>query len=188
VRPAVAWRHLTLIAILKATDDGLFRTAVAGVTPLPPHGRVTPPSPHLPPLPRSRLLDEREAMLESLDDPTLWDADAHEMQAWSQPGVSHESLRRLKRGYWSVQAELDLHGLTRNEAKLELVAFLYDCRRRGVRCTRIIHGKGLGSPDRLPVLKTHVAYWLTCYKEVLAFVQARPCDGGSGALTVLLRG
>lgn len=129
-------------------------------------------------------------MLESLDDPDRWDVDAQsgEVLTWSQPGVSHELLRRLRRGYWSVQAELDLHGLTRDEAKLELVEFLYDCRRRGIRCVRIIHGKGLGSPDRLPILKTHVAHWLTRRKEILAYVQARPCDGGSGALSVLLRG
>lgn len=178
------------IVILKATDSEAFLEATAGVTPLPPHGRITLPAPRLPPLPRSRLMDAREAMLESLDDPTPWDTNAQfgEALAWSQSGISHEALRRLRRGYWSVQAELDLHGLTRDAAKRELVDFLVDCRRHGARCVRIIHGKGLGSPDRLPVLKTHVAHWLTQRREVLAYVQARPCDGGSGALAVLLRG
>lgn len=178
------------IVILSSTDDEAFRSATGDVTPLPPHGRVTHALKRPPPLPRSRLLDERQVMLESLSDPDRWDADAQsgEVLTWSQPGISREVLRRLKRGYWSVQAELDLHGLTREEAKVELVDFLYDCQRRGIRCLRIIHGKGLSSPDRIPILKTHVAHWLTRRREVLAYVQARPCDGGGGALSVLLRG
>ena len=90
-----------------------------------------------------------------------------------------------KRG--SIQSQIDLHGLTREEAREVLVDFVRQSRRRGHRCVRVVHGKGLGSPGRAPVLKGRVLRWLVQKKEVLAFVQARPAEGGAGALVVLLK-
>jgi DNA-nicking Smr family endonuclease len=135
------------------------------------------------------LRDERAVLLSSLTDPVRWDVDADtEADAsYIRPGLSRQTLRRLRRGDWHTQAELDLHGLTKLEAKHELVDFLHECGRRGVRCIRIIHGKGLGSRNREPVLRHHVRHWLPQRDEVLAFVQARPVDGGSGAVMVLLK-
>ena len=86
-----------------------------------------------------------------------------------------------------IQDELDLHGHTALEARESLVRFLNDCLRNGARCVRIIHGKGLRSKNREPVLKTKVANWLIQRNEVLAFCQARQVDGGSGAVMVLLK-
>ncbi len=97
-------------------------------------------------------------------------------------------MPRLRRGTWRICAQLDLHGLRRDEARETLVGFLDDCRRHNHRCVRIIHGKGLGSVNREPVLKGKVRKWLVQRSDVLAFCQARPNDGGSGALLVLLAG
>ncbi|MEW5892087.1 MAG: Smr/MutS family protein [Pseudomonadota bacterium] len=172
-----------------AEDIELFRSEVADATPLGPHGRFLHPLDPPPALPLSRLRDQREVMLESLTDPGEWDASTEtgEELIYLRPGISRQVLRRLRSGEWRVQAELDLHGLTRAEAKIELVDFLHACDRRGIRCIRIIHGKGLGSPNREPVLKRAVRHWLAQREEVLAYVQARPADGGGGAVIALLR-
>lgn len=172
-----------------AADIELFRSEVAGTTPLGAHGRFLHPFDPPPALPLSRLRDQREVMLESLTDPGDWDesAETGEELVYVRPGISRQVLRRLRNGDWRAQAELDLHGLTRAEAKVELVEFLHECFRRGARCLRIIHGKGLGSPNREPVLKQAVRHWLAQREEVLAYVQARPADGGGGALIVLLK-
>jgi DNA-nicking Smr family endonuclease len=170
-------------------ETDLFRQAVADAEPLTHHGRFLHDIPPPPPIPLSRLRDEREVILESLRDPTDWDeaTETGEELSYIRPGLPRQILRRL-RGQWVAQAELDLHGLNRVEAKHELAEFLFECKRRGVRCVRVIHGKGLGSKNREPVLKTHVRHWLTQRDEVLAYVQARPAEGGGGAVMVLLRG
>ncbi len=167
-----------------------FRKAVEDATPLGQHGRYLHPIEPLPPLPRSRYRDEREVILESMQDPTAWDevAECGEGNSYLRPGLPRRTLRRLHLGEWFTEAELDLHGLTKVEAKQALADFLFQCKRRGLRCVRIIHGKGLRSPNREPVLKWHVRYWLAQREEVLAFVSARPVDGGGGALVALLRG
>jgi DNA-nicking Smr family endonuclease len=174
---------------LPEQDSRLFRQAVAGAQPLTPHGRILHDTPPPPPIPLSRLRDEREVILESLQDPERWDEamETGEELSYVRPGLPRQILRRL-RNQWVAQAELDLHGLNRLEAKRELAAFLLDCRRHGVRCVRIVHGKGLGSKNREPILKIHVRHWLSQRDEVLAYVQARPADGGGGAVMVLLRG
>lgn len=171
-------------------DLDAFRSEMDDVEPISPHGRVIHPSPRLPPLPLSLFRDEREVILESMQDPAHWDEDAEngEDASFVRPGLSRQTLRRLRRGEWHIQAELDLHGMTKIEAKHELAEFLHECKRRGGRCVRIIHGKGLRSPNKEPVLKHHVRHWLTQRDEVLAYVSARPVDGGGGAVVVLLKG
>lgn len=168
----------------------LFRGEMRDVTPLSPHGRFVHPEFKPSPLPLSLFRDEREVIRESLRDPVRWDEDseADATASYVRPGLSRQTLRRLRRGEWLTQAELDLHGLTKLEAKHELSEFLHECKRRGVRCVRIIHGKGLRSHNREPVLKQHVRHWLTQLADVLAYVAARPVDGGDGAVVVLLKG
>lgn len=172
-----------------AVDVELFRAEVADATPLCPHGRFLHPFDPPPALPLSRLRDQRAVMLESLTDPMHWDesAETGEELVYVRQGISRQILGKLRRGDWRAQAELDLHGLTRAEAKVELVEFLHECFRRGARCLRIVHGKGLGSPNREPVLKQAVRHWLAQREEVLAYVQARPAEGGGGAVIVLLK-
>jgi DNA-nicking Smr family endonuclease len=150
-------------------------------------GSIHPASP--PPHPRQRELDERAAQAASLSDEIgieqLLDTD--EELSFRRENVGPDVLPRLRRGHWVVQNQLDLHGLRVDEAREALVAFIARALKREQRCLRVIHGKGLGSAGKEPVLKGKVLKWLVQRDEVLAFCQARPTDGGAGALIVLLR-
>ncbi len=167
----------------------LFRDAVAGAQVLAPPDRVLLRRAPPPPVPRQRLRDERAALLESLSDSVDLDSllETDERLSYRAPGIGPDVLRKLRRGHWVIQAELDLHGLRRDEARAALLEFTHDAQQRGARCLRVIHGKGLGSPGREGVLKHKVRTWLLQMRDVLAFCQAGPHDGGAGALIVLLR-
>ena len=174
------------------TDEReLFLAAVAGAKPLP--ATPMPPSvqakPKPKPIPVKRLEDENQALMDSrLSDMTpesLLDSD--DQLSFARHGISSDTLRKLRRGHWVVQASLDLHGLRTDEARAAFAEFLKHCANREIRCVRIIHGKGLGSINRQPVLKGKVLAWLMQKEEVLAFCQAPANDGGSGAVRVLLR-
>jgi DNA-nicking Smr family endonuclease len=174
---------------LTETDRSLFRQAVADAKPLPHHGKAQRKREAPPPYPVQSHLDEHAALRESLaagwtEEDWLESGDEPN---FLRPGLTRQVLRKLRSGAWVIQGELDLHGLDRHEAREALAGFLANCIKRGIRCVRVIHGKGLGSKNREPVLKTKVKHWLTQRGEVLAYCQARPVDGGSGALVVLLR-
>ena len=170
-----------------ASDDAaLFRDAVGDAKPLPDPGRIAPQTPRAKPIPRPRRSHEQPAH-DLLTDHLPKGFETGDALDFHRPGVSPQALRRLRRGHWAVQDELDLHGLTRDEARARLVAFLQHCQQRDRRCVRIIHGKGLSSKNNEPVLKQLVRSWLTQREEVLAFVQARPEEGGGGAVIVLLK-
>ena len=175
---------------LSETDRNMFRQAVADAKPMPQHGKVLRKKEAPPPYPVQSQLDEKEALRESLA--AEWSTqdwlDSGDEPNFLRPGLSRQVLRKLRSGTWVIQDQLDLHGLDRHEAREALAAFLARCLKRGMRCVRVIHGKGLGSKNREPVLKTKVKQWLAQREEVLAFCQARPADGGSGALMVLLKG
>ena len=167
-----------------------FLDAVRDVEPLPDRGRVvhaqTPPTP----LPLQRRKDDLEVLRDSLSDriePDL-EIESGDELTFLRPGLSRQVLRRLRSGYWATQDELDLHGSRSDEARALLTDFLSLAVKRGHRCVIVVHGKGLSSKNREPVLKRKVASWLTQRAEVLAFSQARPADGGSGAVVVLLKG
>jgi DNA-nicking Smr family endonuclease len=170
-------------------DVALFREAVGDVLPLRPSGRRLPPFKRLKPIPLLSMQDDQQVLVDSLSDHIPW-AEAMETGeelAFLRPGLARQTLRRLRGGHWIIQAELDLHGHTSDEARLRLAEFLNQCKKRGLRCIRIIHGKGLRSKNKEPVLKIKVKNWLIQREEVLAFCQARPADGGSGAALVLLK-
>jgi DNA-nicking Smr family endonuclease len=171
-------------------DDGdVFEKLFSNVTPLPAHGRVIHATTPRRPIPEQRLRDERAALADSLSDHIEWDigTETGDQLVYLRNGLPPQTLKKLRRGHWVIQAELDLHGQTTSEARESLVYFLNDCLRRGARCVRVIHGKGLRSKNREPVLKTKVANWLIQRDEVLAFCQARQVDGGGGAVMVLLK-
>ncbi len=173
-----------------AADDGdLFEKLFSNVVRLPDHGRVTHLRPKLQPIPVQRLRDERAALADSLSDHITWDIgiETGEELVYLRDGLSQQTVKKLRRGHWVIQDELDLHGLTSVEARALLIEFLNACKRGSVRCVRIIHGKGLRSKNREPVLKSKVANWLIQRDEVLAFCQARQVDGGGGAVVVLLK-
>ncbi len=171
------------------SDSELFRLAVSDVEPLR-HDRVHFEPEPAKPQPRQRELDEEAALYESLYDLSPLDLllEGSDEPAFLRPGIARSVLRDLRRGRWLVQAQLDLHGATREQARELMAMFLAGSCQRGVRCMRVIHGKGLGSPGCEPVLKGLVQGWLVQRQEVLAFCQARASEGGAGAVVVLLRG
>ncbi|HMN93559.1 MAG TPA: Smr/MutS family protein [Hydrogenophaga sp.] len=166
-----------------------FELAVGPVRALRETGRVLHPRPGASTLPLQRQRDEeavmREALSDEFDVETLLHTD--DRLSFLRPGLGPDVLVRLRAGRWSIQRQIDLHGLRTDEAREALGRFLRECHQQGLRCVRVVHGKGLGSPGRTPVLKDRVPRWLVQKSEVLAFAQARPVDGGAGALLVLLR-
>jgi DNA-nicking Smr family endonuclease len=177
------------LAEQRAREANLFRKEMGDAVPLAEHGKRLS-EPHRPlPYPVQTTLDEQAAlaatMSDEIDIERLLDTDAN--LSYRREAISLDSVRKLRKGHWSIKAQLDLHGLRTEEARDALVLFLNTCQRKDWRCVRIIHGKGLGSPDKEPILKGKVLRWLVQRDEVLAFCQARPNDGGSGALLVLLK-
>jgi DNA-nicking Smr family endonuclease len=170
-------------------DAELFRRSIGEVAPLAPADRAVPSVPRPLPIAQQHLADEQAALQESLSDEfsieTLLDTD--EALSFARNGIGPDALRKLRRGHWVIQTQLDLHGLRTDEAREALAVFLRNACKRGLRCVRVIHGKGLGSVNKEPVLKNKVRNWLVQKEEVLAFCQARAADGGAGALVVLLK-
>ncbi|MGB5247903.1 MAG: Smr/MutS family protein [Woeseia sp.] len=168
-------------------DAELFRRAVAGARPVEVKFAELPKK-RPPPRARFRRLDEAAVLQESLDiDIDDLEASAGERLRFRRPELGERTLRRLARGRYAVQAEIDLHGMTASEAEVALRDFINASLQSHYRCVRVIHGKGLGSGLGGPVLKVRVNRWLRRWREVLAFVSARQVDGGAGAVYVLLR-
>lgn len=178
-------------------EAGLFSGALKGVTRIAESDRYVAPMRAIPVRaavpgrPRTRAEDDAAVLRESLsdqfdveglveDDPSV---------AYARPGVGPDVVRKLKKRAWPVQDELDLHGLTRDLAREQVVNFLGRACRRGVRCVRIVHGRGFGSPGGEPVLRAMLHSWLVQMEndEVVAFCVAGKKDGGHGALIVLLK-
>lgn len=169
----------------------LFREAVSGSRRLKDN-RIKPYRSRIKPVPKQRLKDEQEvlnASLEPLSLDMIVDAeiDSEDEISFARSGVQPNVIRKLRRGQYRIEAELDLHRMTTQQAQEALRSFIVQCQQRHIRCVRIIHGKGLGSTNKMPVLKTRVNSWLRQWNNVLAFCSARKCDGGTGALYVLLR-
>ena len=169
-------------------ERNLFSLAVGAVIPLRKAGEVAAAKARPLAIPRQRLRDEAAVMVEALSDEfdveSLLETD--DALSFRRRGIGPEVVRKLRRGVWAIQAQLDLHGLRRDEAREALGKFLREAGRTGCRCVRVVHGKGHGSPGREPVLKGKVKSWLVQKNEVIAFTQARAAQGGAGALIVLL--
>jgi DNA-nicking Smr family endonuclease len=171
-----------------ADDVTLFRDAVKDVKPFtasPKDEYKLKPKP----IPLQFIRDEQQALVDSLSDHYI---PAHEIETgeellYLRDGHSPDILSKLRRGHWVIQAKIDLHGLISDEARLYVSTFISDCKKRGIRCVRIVHGKGLGSRNREPVLKHKLRGWLMQKDEVIAYAEAKKQDGGSGAVIVLLK-
>lgn len=178
-----------LAQLRREREKRLFELAVGPVRPLADAGRIAPVQGQVEPLPMQRQRDEasvmREALSDEFDVETLLHTD--ELLSYRRPGLGPDVVRKLRAGHWSIQRQIDLHGLRTEEAREALGRFVRECHQNGLRCVRVVHGKGLGSPGRAPVLKNRVLRWLVQKNEVMAFAQARPAEGGAGALVVLLR-
>ncbi|MEY3524099.1 MAG: hypothetical protein RIR92_164 [Pseudomonadota bacterium] len=169
-------------------EKTLFQRAVGPVKPLPSRPRVELNGTPAPPKAFQQKLDDDRVLHQSLSDDfdvsTLLDTD--DELSYRRSGIGTDVTQRLRKGHWSLQGQIDLHGLRSDEAREALGQFIRDAYKRGWRCVRVVHGKGLGSPGKTPVLKSKVQRWLVQKNEVLAFVQAKASEGGAGALVVLL--
>jgi DNA-nicking Smr family endonuclease len=171
-----------------ASDKDLFIKAAGAVQPLPDKRKLLHKPEQKMPLAMQYQKDEKAVLKEAISDEfdvsTLLETDEH--LSFRRPGIGPDVTRKLRRGDWSIQRQLDLHGLRRDDARESLSIFIREAHKQGIRCVRVVHGKGLGSPGKTPVLKSRVHSWLVQKNEVLAFVQAKPAEGGAGALVVLL--
>jgi DNA-nicking Smr family endonuclease len=189
LRAAALAAKRALEAKQQAARRTLFQAAVGQVKRLPQSQladlKPAPPKP----IPKQHLLDEAAALQEAISDEvdvtTLLETD--ERLSFRRPGVGPDVTQKLRRGKWSIQRQVDLHGLRTDEARETLTTFIRDAHKQGIRCVRVVTGKGLGSPGKEPVLKDKVHRWLVQKAEVVAFVQAQPAHGGAGALVVLLQ-
>lgn len=166
-----------------------LRETLGEITPMPPTGLAQVERARPAPEPLQRERDDRLVLKASLSDEfdpeTLMETD--DQLSFRRLELGPDVLKKLRLGHWTVQGQIDLHGLTRDHAREALAQFLSDAGKCGWRCVRVVHGKGLGSPGREPVLKGKVRSWLVQKNEVIAFAQARAQDGGHGALIVLLK-
>ena len=180
-------REMLPISELKADDVALFQETIGAVKPL--HcSRVLLRRPNPLPVPSKRLARERGVLKEMLNgsyDPS--EIETGDELLYCQSSISWPQFRKLRRGCFSIQAELDLHGMTAPLAHQALGSFLAQCLMLRYRCIRIVHGKGNGSFNKQPVLKQKLKHWLSQRHDVLAFCSARPADGGTGAVYVLLK-
>lgn len=175
------------VQTLRALDE--FRDAVGDVTPLNGATRVEHKRTPHPPIAHKRHEDDQLVLVASVSDEFEIDTLLHtdDELSFRRPGVGADVLRKLRRGEWVIQDEIDLHGCRTDEARELLAEFMRDAGKRGLRCIRVVHGKGLGSKGRQPVLKGKTKVWLAQREDVSAFCQARSTEGGSGALVVLLK-
>lgn len=174
----------------EADEAALFYSAMDGVQQMTHRGEAPAPNPRLP-----EIIDENAEALAQLSELVAGQgefsiSDTSEYIEGAGPGIDRNLLRSLRRGDFSIQGQLDLHGKTQAEARDAVERFLSDSRRAKKRCVLIVHGRGLNSKDQLPVLKEGLKTWLSQKRignMVLAFATARPQDGGAGAVYVLLR-
>ena len=191
-KPSVARRH---VAAAKHGDGDIdIARTFADVTRLPPRNRAASTRPRPAAVARLRMEDERNALEMSKygvePSPHSWDIgqELEAEQTFLRRGLGTDILVKLRRGHWVIQSVLDLHGMNTDQAHDVLADFLLEARNQGLRCVRVIHGKGLTSPNREPVLKGKVRRWLSQWDDVLAYCEAARHAGGSGAVVVLLRG
>ena len=172
---------------LSDEERELFRQEVGDVRPLL-HKKALPPKNRAKNRPLQTELDQRQVLVDMMSDEiNPADIETGDELLYSRDGIQHNVMRKLRRGKYTIQADLDLHRMTSEQARTAIVEFINRCKATDKRCVRIVHGKGLGSFQKQPVLKGKVNHWLRQRDDVLAFCSARPEDGGTGAVYVLLR-
>lgn len=171
---------------LTPEDSDLFRLTIGKVHAVKSDKVLLTEAGKPKPFPKSQTVN----MEEHLSAATEFDIEnvgLEDSLSFTAPGLQHNVLKKLRKGQFGLDAEIDLHGLNSNEAKRQLLHFLHDCVEDGCRCVHIVHGKGYRSADNHPVLKNNLNLWLRQHKNVQAFCSAPPKDGGTGAVFVLLQ-
>lgn len=172
-------------------DQQFFLDEIADVRPLVSEKRIETVKNKPSPRPRQNedfSNSEESTNTDMMSDPVdLRDAAVDDVLFFARSGIQQKQQKKLRRGELPIEYELDLHGYTVVEAKAAIYEFIDECKKQHIRYVHIIHGKGYRSDQKIPVLKTHVAYWLPQHSDVLAFSSARPADGGTGAIYVILK-
>jgi DNA-nicking Smr family endonuclease len=169
------------------SDSELFRTSVGEVAMIK-HDRADLSTRKPLPIPLQRHADEQAVLKSITESPFMvMDVETGDELFFKRSGVQQRVMEKLRHGQFAIEKELDLHGMTVNDAESALKRFLVHCQQNQYRCVRIIHGKGLGSKDKKPVIKNRLNQWLQKNDSILAFCSARPVDGGTGAVYVLLK-
>ena len=172
---------------MKSDDMKLFRSSIGKVTPIR-HGKSVQKTVKPKPIPFQSDIAREQVLREMATGiPDLTTIETGDELVYKRPGLQNRVLKKLRRGEYRIEAELDLHGLIVDQAIKATSRFLLTARNRNIRCVRIIHGKGLGSHGGKPVLKHKINLWLRHRDDVLAFCSAPPRDGGAGAVYVLLK-
>ncbi len=167
-------------------DSHLFRSAIGHVQPVKADKVLFVADNKPKPYPRTRTVHAEEALSDGVGDYDITTVGQEDALSFAAFGAPKNALKHMRQGYFGIDAEIDLHGLTSQDAKKYLLSFLRDCVIDGCQCVHIVHGKGYHSQDNHPVLKNNLNLWLRQHRDVQAFCSAAPKDGGTGALLVLL--
>ncbi|MGZ4970780.1 MAG: Smr/MutS family protein [Methylobacter sp.] len=171
---------------LTPEDSDLFRTAIGKVRAIKSDKVLLTKDGKPKPFPKSKAVNVEERLIDIIEF-DVEKVSLEDSMSFTASGLQHNVLKKLRKGQFGLDAEIDLHGLNSNEAKRQLLHFLHDCVEDGCRCVHIVHGKGYRSADNHPVLKNNLNIWLRQHKDVQAFCSAPPKDGGTGAVFVLLQ-
>jgi DNA-nicking Smr family endonuclease len=171
---------------LTPEDSDLFRQAIGKVHVIKKDKVLLTVENKPKPYPKSQVVNVEEH-LSGAAEFDIEKVGLEDSMSYTAPGLQHNVLKKLRKGQFGLDAEIDLHGLSSIEAKRQLLHFLHDCVEDGCRCVHIVHGKGYRSTDNHPVLKNNLNLWLRQHKDVQAFCSAPPKDGGTGAVFVLLQ-
>ena len=171
---------------LTSEDRDLFRHAIGKVRSVNSDKVLLNQENKPKPYPKQRAVHVDSYLIDSAT-PDIEKVGLEDSLSFIAPGLQNNVLKKLRRGYFGLDAEIDLHGLTSNAAKKQLLHFLHDCVETGCRCVHIVHGKGYRSADNHPILKNNLNSWLRQHKDIQAFCSAPPKDGGTGAVFVLLQ-
>ncbi len=172
---------------LSDQDSALFRQAIGKVRSVKQDTLILKPDKKPSPIPKSQELDRVDPMQNTVINSSLDRLSQEDKLSFLAPGMQKNILKKLRKGFFGLDADIDLHGLNSQEARRQLINFLHFCVEDGCRCVHIIHGKGYRSPNDHPVLKNDINLWLRQHKDVLAFCSSPPKEGGTGAVFVLLK-
>ena len=172
---------------LTPEDRALFRNSIGDVRTVHTDKVLLSAANKPKPYPKPTLSDARQPLNTALSNDGLEPVGLEDSLSYTAPGLQHSVLKKLRRGYFGIDAELDLHGLISTAAQQQLLHFLQHSVNAGYRCVHIVHGKGYRSTGQQPVLKNHINLWLRQHQDVQAFCSASPKDGGAGAVLVLLK-